>query len=74
MYKGNVYSKWKHVCDNNEEAIGIYMHVKELINMRDRCINVMFKRGDGNGIIDLLCTKYFSVLFLLFYIFYFYFE
>ncbi len=37
--ESNVYSKWKHVCANNEEHIRICMQVKELINMRDRCMN-----------------------------------
>ncbi len=31
--ESNVYSKWKHVCANNEELIRICMQVKELINM-----------------------------------------
>ncbi len=36
----NVYSKWKHVCANNEELIRICMQVKELINMQDgsKCV------------------------------------
>ncbi len=33
MDESNVYSKWKHVCANNEELIRICMQVKELINM-----------------------------------------
>ncbi len=32
------------------------MQVKGLINLRDRCINGIFKRGECNGIFELLCT------------------
>ncbi len=56
MDECNVYSKWKHVCANNEELIRICMQVKELINMRDRCINGIFKREECNDIIEFLCT------------------
>ncbi len=56
MDESNVYSKWKHVCVNNEEPIRICMQVKELINMRDRCINRIFKREECNDIIEFLCT------------------
>ncbi len=33
MDESNMYSKWRHVCTNNEELIRICMQVKELINM-----------------------------------------
>ncbi len=56
MDEGNEYSKWKHVCDNNEKVIRKSWQVKELINMRDRCMNGILKRGDCNDIIALLCT------------------
>ncbi len=56
MDEGNVYSKWKHVCVNNEERIRICMLVKGLINMRIRCMNGIFKRGECNDIIEFLCT------------------
>ncbi len=49
--QSNVYSKWKHVCANNEEIIRICMQAKELINMRDRCMNGISKRGEFNDII-----------------------
>ncbi len=52
----NVYSKWKHVCANNKELIRICMQVKELINMRDRCMNGIFKMGECNDIMEFLCT------------------
>ncbi len=51
-----LYSKWKHVCVNNEERIRICMQVKELINMRDRCMNGIFKRGGANDLIEFICT------------------
>ncbi len=43
MDESNVYSKWKHICANNEERIRICMQVKELINMRDIFMNGIFK-------------------------------
>ncbi len=46
MNESYMYSKWKHVCVNNEELIRICMQLKELINMRDRCMNGLFKRGE----------------------------
>ncbi len=46
MDESNVYRKWKHVCANNEELIWICMQVKELINVRDRCMNEIFKKGE----------------------------
>ncbi len=54
MDESNVYSKWKHVCANYEELIRIYLC--KLINMRDRCMNGIFKRGVSNDIIEFLCT------------------
>ncbi len=56
MDESNVYSKCKYVCVNNEELIRICVQVKELINMRDRCMNGIFKRGECNDIIEFLCT------------------
>ncbi len=56
MDERKVYSKWKHVCVNNEELIRICMQVKELINMQDRCMKGIFKRGECNDIIEFLCT------------------
>ncbi len=56
MDESNVYSKWKYVCVNNEELIRICMQIKELINMRDRCMNGIFKRGECNDVIEFLCT------------------
>ncbi len=56
MGESNVYSKWKHAFDNNEELIRRCMQVKELINMRDRCMNGIFKRGETNDINEFLCT------------------
>ncbi len=56
MDESNVYCKLKHVCVNNEEFIRICMQVKELINIRDRCMNGIFKRGECNDIIEFLCT------------------
>ncbi len=56
MDECNVYSKLKHVCANNEERIRINMQVKQLINMRDICMNGIFKRGECNDIIEFLCT------------------
>ncbi len=32
------------------------MQVKELINMRDRCMNGIFKRGECTDIIEFLRT------------------
>ncbi len=32
----------------------LFMQVKELINMRDRCMNAIFKRGECNDIIEFL--------------------
>ncbi len=58
MDESNVYSKWKHVCVNNEELIRICMQVKELINMQDRCMKGIFKRGECNDIIEFLCTDW----------------
>ncbi len=72
MHKSNVYSKWKHACDNNE-VIRMCMQAKELINIRDRCKKGIFKRGECNDIIDLLCTGglfcpfFIIVLYVLFY-------
>ncbi len=37
-----------------EELISICMQVKELINMTDRCMNGIFKRGECNDIIEFL--------------------
>ncbi len=56
MDESNVYSKWKHVCANNDQLIRICMQIKELINMRDNCMNGIFKRGECNDIIEFLCT------------------
>ncbi len=56
--ESNVYSKWKHVCSNNEELIRISMQVKELINMRDRCMNGIFKREECNDIIEFRCIDW----------------
>ncbi len=58
MDESNVYIKWKYVCVNNEELIRICMQVKELINMRDRCMNGIFKRGECNDIIEFLRTDW----------------
>ncbi len=33
-----------------------YVCKLELINMRDRCMNGIFKRGECNDIIEFLCT------------------
>ncbi len=44
MDESNVYSKCKHVCDNNEEVIKMCKQIKELINMGDRCMDGPFKR------------------------------
>ncbi len=41
-----IHIEWKHICANNEELIRICMQVKELINMRDRCMNGIFKREE----------------------------
>ncbi len=58
MDESNMYSKWRHECANNEELIiGICMQVKELIYMRDRCMNGIFKMGECNDIIGFLCTN-----------------
>ncbi len=43
---------------NNEELIRICMQVKELINIRDRCMNGIFKSGKCNDIIEFLCTDW----------------
>ncbi len=56
MDESYVYSKWKHVCANNEELIRISMQVNELINMQDRCMNGIFKRREDNDRIEFLRT------------------
>ncbi len=55
--ESNVYSKWKHVCDDNEKVIRMCMQVKELINIRESCMNGIFKREEYNDLIELLCTE-----------------
>ncbi len=51
-----MYIKWKHECANNEEPIRICMQIKELINIRDICMNGIYKRGECNDMIEYLCT------------------
>ncbi len=48
MDESNVYSKWKHVCAN----------IYGLINMRNRCMNGIFKRRECNDIFEFLCTDW----------------
>ncbi len=58
MDESNVYSKWRHVCANNEERIRICMQVKELMNMQDRCMNGIFKKAECYDRIEFLCTDW----------------
>ncbi len=39
MDESNVYTTWKCMCENNEDVIRVCMQVKELVGMRDRCID-----------------------------------
>ncbi len=35
------YATWKGMCEKNEDVIRVYMQVKELVDMRDKYIDVV---------------------------------
>ncbi len=54
MYDINVQMTWKNMCENNEDVIRDCMQVKELLDMRDRCIDGVLNRGEN---IECLCKE-----------------
>lgn len=52
----NVNQSWKNICENNCEIVRVCEQVKELIDMRDRCVSGVLNRGECKEIIDYLCT------------------
>ncbi len=57
MDERNVHTIWKCMCENNEDVIKVCMHVKELVDMRDRCIEGVLNRGQCSESIECLCTE-----------------
>ncbi len=45
MGERNVYVTWKCMCKNIEDVIRICMQVKELVYIRDRCIDGVLNGG-----------------------------
>ena len=56
MNANEVNKQWNESCLKNESVIRICMQVKELIYLRDRCMNVFLNRNECNDIIYELCT------------------
>jgi hypothetical protein len=56
MNANKVNKQWNESCFNNEFVIRTCMQVKELIYLRDRCMNGFLNRNECNDIIYELCT------------------
>ncbi len=39
MDERNGHTIWKYMCDNNEDLIRVYMWLRELVDMKDICID-----------------------------------
>ncbi len=72
MDERNVYAKC--MCDNNEDVIRVCMQVKELVDMRDRCINGVLNRGNAVKLLNVFVhsnvfTREHAILVCIYFIF-----
>ncbi len=57
MDERNVYATWRGMCEKNEDVIRVCMQVKDLVDMRDKCVDGVLNRGECGQIIECLCTE-----------------
>ncbi len=57
MDERNGYAIWKCTCEKNDNVIRVCMQVKELVIMRDKCVDKKLNMGGCNEIIKRLSIE-----------------
>ncbi len=56
MNLNNIMNVWNEKCANEEEIIRKCEQVRELCEVRDRCVTSILNREESYTIIEFLCT------------------
>ncbi len=55
MGERNMYKTSKCMCENNEDVIRVCIQVKELVDIKDRCIDEVLNSGNVVKLLNV-CT------------------
>ncbi len=58
MHLNNIMKVWNERCANEEDIIRKCEQVRELCEVRDRCVTLILNKEESYTIIEFLCTYY----------------